>query len=182
MGGSFIESLVTIWMELGLPWNSYTPMYITALGAVIMFPFFLKNIRISQARNLLKRSNSVYGNERKSMEKTAIDKVQDIPHALLGLADQAIAMKRYDLVAEIIEYLPNTVKMRREIQRLERRMAPRNQFDWNKERLKIENLIEAELWGAAEAHFNALPVDIQRTAEAQCLGQLIKMHVNVESV
>ena len=47
------------------------------------------------------------------MEKTAIDKVQDIPHALLGLADQAIAMKRYDLVAEIIEYLPNTVKMRR---------------------------------------------------------------------
>ena len=154
------------------------PIYITLIGAGILLPFFLKNIRISQARNLLKRSNSVYGDERKRLEQAALDKVSDIPAALLGLADQAISMKRYDLVSVIIQRLPDTHKMRREIQRLERRMNPRDSFDWNKVQLKIDNLLDAELFGAAQAHYDTLPSDIQKAPEGIALQQEILTRSN----
>ena len=174
MGGSFIEALITLWIEMGLPWNSSMPIYITLIGAGLLLPFFLKNIRISQARNLLKRSNSVYGEQRKEMEREAVSKVQDIPHALLGLADQAISMKRYDLVDTIIVDLPDTPKMRREIQRLQHRMHPREHFDWSKAELKIENLLEANLVGAAQAHFDQLPIEVQQSLDARALLERIK--------
>ena len=173
MGGSFIEALITLWIEMGLPWNSSMPIYITLIGAGILFPFFLKNIRISQARNLLKRSNAIYGEQRKIMEREAVAKVQDIPDALLGLADQAISMKRYDLVETIILDLPDTAKMRREIQRLQHRMHPRDHFDWTKAELKIENLLEANLVGAAQAHFDQLPNNVQGSSKALELQQRI---------
>ena len=174
MGGSFIEALITLWIEMGLPWDSSMPIYITLIGAGLLLPFFLKNIRISQARNLLKRSNAVYGEERKNMECDAVTKVRDIPHALLGLADQAISMKRYDLVETIIVELPDTVKMRREIQRLQHRMHPREHFDWVKAELKIENLLEANLVSAAQAHFDQLPKDVQQSSDAEALLERIK--------
>ena len=118
MGGGFIDALITIWMDLGLPWTSMTPMYITILGAGILFPFFLRNIRISQARNLMKRSNSLYSEEREEMEQAAIKKVKDIPVALLGLADQAIAMKRNHLAEILLSYVPKTKKYKSNICRI----------------------------------------------------------------
>ena len=162
MGGSFIEALITIWVDLGLPWNKYTPMYITAAGAVIMFPFFLKNIRISQARNLLKRSNSMYHQERQDMEDAALNKVADIPVALLGLADQAIVMKRYALVDRILLMVPKTTKTRREIERIRRKINPQNPKDPISTLLKLETLLTQGLNEAAELEWNALPPHLQR--------------------
>ena len=49
MGGGFIDALITIWMDMGLPWTSQTPLYITLIGASIIFPFFLRSIRISSS-------------------------------------------------------------------------------------------------------------------------------------
>ena len=162
MGGSFIEALITIWVDLGLPWNKYTPMYITAAGAVLMFPFFLKNIRISQARNLLKRSNSLYYQERQEMEDAALKKVADIPVALLGLADQAIVMKRYALVERILVMVPKTTKTRREIERIRRKVDPQNYKDPISTLIKLENLLSQGLNEAVELEWNALPPQVQR--------------------
>lgn len=149
MGGGFIEALITIWVDIGLPWTDNTPLYITLIGAAVLFPFFLRSIRISQARNMIKRSNALYHLERAEMERRAIERVQDIPVALLGLADQAVAMKRTELAETILLHVPKTKKYRREVERIERRIQPRQSLDdWNLIQ-KIRTLIEQEMWDAA---------------------------------
>lgn len=157
MGGGFIEALITIWVDMGLPWTDNTPMYITLIGATVLFPFFLRSIRISQARNMMKRSNSLYNVERSEMEEQAIERVKDIPVALLGLADQAVAMKRTELAETILSYVPKTKKYRREIERIQRRIQPKQSLDhWNLIQ-KIRTLIEQEMWDAAVIQRNKLP-------------------------
>lgn len=149
MGGGFIDALITIWMDMGLPWTSETPLYITLIGAGILFPFFLRSIRISQARNMIKRSNSLYHTERAEMEVKAIQRVIDIPVALLGLADQAVAMKRTQLAETILSHVPRTKKYKREIERIERRIQPKKSLEhWNLIQ-KIKTLIEQEMFEAA---------------------------------
>ena len=174
MGGSFIEALITIWVDLGLPWNKYTPMYITAGGAILIFPFFLKSIRISQARNLLKRSNSIYHKERQAMENAAIAKVSDIPVALLGLADQAIVMKRYALVDRILLMVPNTASTRREIERIQRKMNPKNTKDPIQTLLKLETLLSQDLDDAARIEWDSLPRHIQNRPDYLIVLQQIE--------
>ena len=149
MGGGFIDALITIWMDMGLPWTSRTPLYITLIGASIIFPFFLRSIRISQARNMIKRSNALYHTERAEMESKAIQRVHDIPVALLGLADQAIAMKRTELAETILSHVPRTKKYRREIERIERRIqAKKSLDDWNQIQ-KVKTLLEQDMVDAA---------------------------------
>ena len=149
MGGGFIDALITIWMDMGLPWNSTMPLYITLIGASVLFPFFLRNIRISQARNLIKRSNALYHTERTEMEQQAIDRVKDIPVALLGLADQAVAMKRTHLAEQILTHVPKTKKYRREIERIQNRIEPKKSLNqWNQIQ-KVKTLIEQDMFDAA---------------------------------
>ena len=165
MGGGFIDALITIWMDLGLPWTSMTPMYITILGAGILFPFFLRNIRISQARNLMKRSNSLYSEEREEMEQAAIKKVKDIPVALLGLADQAIAMKRNQLAETLLSYVPKTKKYKREIQRIQLRITPRNSLDNWGQIQKVTILIEQDMFEAARIQRHKIPERFRKEPE-----------------
>ena len=162
MGGGFIDALITIWMDMGLPWTSQTPMYITVIGAAVLFPFFLRSIRISQARNMIKRSNSLYHTERAEMEEKAIQRVHDIPVALLGLADQAISMKRTKLAESILSRVPRTKKYRREIERIEHRIQPKKSLDHWSQIQKIKTLIEQEMFEAAR---------IQRTQIANQYSQ-----------
>ncbi len=171
MGGSFIEALITIWVDLGLPWTKYTPMYVTALGAIIMFPFFLKNIRIAQARNLLKRSNSLYHDEREAMEDAALRKVADIPVALLGLADQAIVMKRYALVDRILLMVPKKQSTSREIERIRRKINPQVPKNPIQILLKLETLLAQELYGAANKEWNSLPSHLKQHPDYQKIAE-----------
>lgn len=158
MGGGFIDALITIWLDMGLPWTSQTPLYITLIGASIIFPFFLRSIRISQARNMIKRSNSLYHTERTEMEVKAIQRVKDIPVALLGLADQAVAMKRTQLAETILTHVPKTKKYRREIERIERRIQPKKSLNhWNQIQ-KVKTLLEQEMFEAARIQRQQIPI------------------------
>lgn len=177
MGGGFIDALITIWMDLGLPWTSMTPLYITILGAGVLFPFFLRNIRISQARNLLKRSNALYAEEREQMEQSAIQKVKDIPVALLGLADQAIAMKRIHLAETLLSYVPKTKKYRREVQRIQLRIAPKNSLDNWGQIQKITTLIEQDMFEAARIQRQKLPGDLRSEPEVVWIDEQLAQHI-----
>lgn len=139
-GGSFLESIITILVELGIPWEPWMANLIVFGGAMILFPFFLRNIRISQARNKLKRSNVIYGEERRAMEVEAMEKVKDIPTALLGLADQAIVMKRYELAEEFISHVPRTKKYKRELVAIYKKINPDSHRNLPSELLAIEQL------------------------------------------
>jgi len=176
MGGGFIDALITIWMDLGLPWTSMTPMYITILGAGILFPFFLRNIRISQARNLLKRSNSLYSEEREDMEQAAIKKVKDIPVALLGLADQAIAMKRNHLAETLLSYVPKTKKYRREVQRIQLRITPKNSLDNWGQIQKVTTLIEQDMFEAARIQRHKIPERFISEPEVIWIDEQLEEH------
>ena len=157
MGGGFIDALITIWMDMGLPWTSQTPLYITLISASIIFPFFLRSIRISQARNMIKRSNSLYHTERAEMEAKAIQRVKDIPVALLGLADQAVAMKRTQLAETILTHVPKSKKYRREIERIEHRIQPKKSLNhWNQIQ-KVKTLLEQEMISAAKKQRSQIP-------------------------
>ncbi len=171
MGGGFIDALITIWLDMGLPWTSMTPVYITAIGATLLFPFFLRSIRISQARNLLKRSNALYHEQRREMEQQAIQKVKDIPVALLGLADQAIAMKRIQLAEEILTFVPMTKKYKRELQRVQRRIRPKNSIDSWAQIEKIKTLISQEMFAAAKIQRDKLPESVESDAEVLWIDQ-----------
>ncbi len=176
MGGGFIDALITIWMDLGLPWTSMTPLYITLIGAGVLFPFFLRNIRISQARNLLKRSNSLYHQERLNMEQLAIAKVQDIPVALLGLADQAIAMKRIQLAEEILTHVPDTKKYRPEKRRIAQRISPTSSLDHWVQIQKVQNLISQEMWDAAKIQRLQIPDSYCQEEEVIWIDEQLALH------
>ncbi len=180
MGGGFIDALITIWMDMGLPWTSMTPVYITAIGATVLFPFFLRNIRISQARNLLKRSNSLYHEERTEMEKQAIQKVKDIPVALLGLADQAISMKRVKLAEEILTFVPRNKKYKREVQRIHHRIRPKDTVDTWAQIEKIKTLISQEMFIAAKIQRDKLPTSLKSDPEVQWIDQQLSNVKDVE--
>ena len=108
---------------------------------VLMLPFFLRNIRIAQARKALKKSNSYYHAERRELEEKAISKVKDIPTAMLGLADEAIRMKRYDLAQELIEYVPKTKRYRRELFRIHQKINPDINRSLPQEIMAIEQMM-----------------------------------------
>ncbi len=168
-GGSFLESLITILIELGIPWEPWMANLIVFGGALFLFPFFLRNIRISQARNKLKRSNVVYGEERRSMELEALEKVKDIPTALLGLADQAIVMKRYELAEEFISHVPRTKKYKRELLAIHKKINPDSNRNLPSELLAIEQLkanglneLAEKRWSEAKKRWpNAIELDAE---------------------
>ena len=156
MGGGFIDALITIWMDMGLPWTSQTPLYITLIGASIIFPFFLRSIRISQARNMIKRSNPLYHTERAEMEDKAIGRVKDIPVALLGLADQAVAMKRTQLAETIFTHVPKTKNIEERSSELHRIQPKKSLNHWNQIQ-KVKTLLEQEMIEAAKIQRSQIP-------------------------
>ena len=152
MGASFLDAFITLLIELGMPWTERTPFYLVGIFVLILFPFFLRNIRIGQARNLLKRSNTVFHEERRNMEQAAIQKVADIPTALLGLADQALSMQRRGLAEEIIQLVPSNRKYRYELQKLQLKIHPPPP-PIEQELFVIEQLIENGLLEVAHNRF-----------------------------
>ena len=180
MGGGFIDALITIWMDMGLPWTSQTPLYITLIGAGILLPFFLRSIRISQARNMIKRSNSLYHTERAEMEVKAIQRVIDIPVALLGLADQAVAMKRTQLAETILSHVPRTKKYRREIERIERRIQPKKSLEhWNLIQ-KIKTLIEQEMFEAASIQRKQIDNQYREEPDVVWIDEQLKSNLPIQ--
>ena len=178
---TLIQSIFTLLHEMGIsdrylsdPSMKY---YLMIIFAMVMFPFFLRNIRISQARNLLKRSNVVFHEERKMMEQQAIEKVKDISHALLGLADQAIQMHRHELALEILTLLrENSVhykKHKREIQRLQRVLRPKPSQNLLEEIVLIERFVENELWALAQEHTTKAKEQWPNAQELDVLQSLI---------
>lgn len=150
MGGSFLESVFAILAELGIPWEPWMAQVLVFGGAILMLPFFLRNIKIGQARNKLKRSNSIYGPERREMEVAAIEQVKDIPNALLGLADQAIVMKRYALAEELISHVPRIKKHKLELISIYKKINPETHRNLPSEILAIEQLKANGLHEVAE--------------------------------
>jgi hypothetical protein len=133
-----------------------------------MLPFFLRNIKIGQARNKLKRSNSIYGPERREMEVEALEKVKDIPTALLGLADQAIVMKRYELAEEFIAYVPRTKKYKLELISIYKKINPETHRNLPSEILAIEQLKANGLDESAEKRWREAK---RRWPNAEELGE-----------
>ena len=155
MGASFLDALITLMIEFGLPWTPKTPYFLVGIFALVMLPFFLRNIRIGQARNLLKRSNTVFHLERQKMENAAISKVADIPTALMGLADQAISMKRFELAEKILALVPMERKYRHELHKLQLKINPPPP-PIEKEIFAIEQLLENSLIEVAENRYQKL--------------------------
>lgn len=178
---TLIQSIFTLLHEMGVSDRYlYAPSmkyYLMIIFAMVMFPFFLRNIRISQARNLLKRSNVVFHDERKMMERQAIEKVKDISHALLGLADQAIQMQRNELALEILALLrDNTThhkKHKREIQRLQRLLQPKSSQNLLEEVVLIERFVENELWTLAQEHTTKAKEHWPNAPELDALQEMI---------
>ena len=136
---------------------------------VVMLPFFLRNIRIAQARKALKKSNSYYHAERRKLEEIAIAKVKDIPTAMLGLADEAIRMKRYDLAQELIGYVPTTKRYRRELVRIHQKINPSVNRSLPQEVMAIEQM---QANGLIEASQRRLQEARNRWPESQDLIDL----------
>jgi len=150
MSGSFLDTIIAILIEFGVPWQPWMAKLLPIPVFFLMLPFFLRNIRISQARKLLKRSDSFFSDERRGMEITAINKVKDIPTAMLGLADEAIRMHRYELAQELIGYVPPNNKYRRELVRIHQKINPSALRTKETELLAIERLLENNLFESAQ--------------------------------
>jgi hypothetical protein len=150
MSGSFLDTIIAILIEFGVPWQPWMAKLLPIPVFLLMLPFFLRNIRISQARKLLKRSNVFFREERREMEKNAINKVKDIPTAMLGLADEAIKMQRYELAQELIGYVPASNKYRRELVRIHQKINPSALRTKETEILAIERLLENNLFESAQ--------------------------------
>ena len=171
MRAGLLDALVTIWRDMGLPWTENTPYYLTVAVMVVFLPFFLRNIRISQARNLLKRSNVVYHEERRQMEDAAIARVQDIPIALLGLADQAVSLKRFELVDRILTHVPKNKSYRREIERIQQRIQPTTSMDDWSQIQKVHTLIEQEMWQAARIQRSKISSNFEGSEEVRLIDR-----------
>jgi hypothetical protein len=149
MGNSFLDTIIMILLEFGVPWEPWMAKFLPIPVFILLLPFFLRNIRIAQARKAIKRSNSYYQAKRRSLEVEAIEKVKNIPTALLGLADEAIKMQRYDLAQEIISLVPRNKKYRRELIRIHNKINPPSVQSEQDELIAIEKLIENEVYKAA---------------------------------
>ena len=120
---SFLDSIVLILAEFGIEWTPLLNGVFIAVVACLMLPFYLRSIRISRARKHLKRAQHLPFEERVALENEAIALVRSTPQALIGLAEQAISIKRYLLAEDILSQLPNKPKWRRHAQRLQRKMG-----------------------------------------------------------
>ena len=84
------------------------------------------------------------------MEFKAIQRVKDIPVALLGLADQGCGDEATQLAETILTHVPKSKKYRREIERIEHRIQPKKSLNhWNQIQ-KVKTLLEQEMIEAAK--------------------------------
>ena len=146
---SFLDSIVLILAEFGIEWTPFMNGVFIATVACFMLPFYLRSIRISRARKYLKRAQHLPFEERVALEQEAIDLVRSTPQALVGLAEQAIGIKRYLLADEILSELPNKPKWRRHAQRLQRKMGGKKSEADQQEQV-IQELMDQGLFEAAK--------------------------------
>ena len=176
MTGSFLDAIISILIEFGVPWEPWMANVLPVPVFILMLPFFLRNIRIAQARKALKKSNSYYHDERRELEVKAIAKVKDIPTAMLGLADEAIRMNRYDLAQELIGYVPKTKRYRRELVRIHQKINPSVNRSLPQEVMAIEQMMANGLIEASEKRLHKAKI---RWPESQ---ELIALELNLASI
>ena len=151
--GGLSQLLSDIFGLLGiqLPWWSGIVIGITV--AIVFFPLFLKSTRAQRARKLLHRSG-VEISGTKEMEDQAIEMVKNDSNALLSMASIAEKQKRYQLVARILNQIPNPQKYKKDIRKLRSKITPRGDLTPTSAAVAIEALLNEGLHKAAQNRFD----------------------------
>ena len=151
--GGLSQVLSDIFNLLGIqvPW--WSGIAIGLVVAILFFPLFVKSTRAQRARKLL-RNSGIEISGTKEMEDRAIDMVKNDPHSLLSLASIAEKQKRYKLVGRILQQIPNPQSHKKEIRRLQSKIAPRGDLTPTSAAVIIESLLEEGFTQAAKNRFD----------------------------
>lgn len=127
-------------------------MWILGVLVVLCIPFIFRSIYTSQARKLLKKSHLYYNESRRDIEDQAIYKVRNNPHALLGLAEDAVKMGRDDFAFRVLDLLPVKAKWKRERNLIKNRLTQkRKPLTLEGVILKSDQLLKEDMVEAAES-------------------------------
>jgi len=140
-GGGITKALTELLAAAGIQLDPWVGPAVALGFAILLFPWFLRNIHTSRARKFLKRSAGLGGVVRDEMESQALALVSTNPMGQIAIAEEAVRQGRYRLARDILKELQSEKRsVLRERRRLLVKMEPRDPVTLAAAILVIERL------------------------------------------
>ena len=152
--GGLTDTLGALLASLGIELPSWLVPSLALLVLLVLMPVLKKNNQTRRARKLLVRSAHLGSVEREALQDRALALVVDHPQGLLALAEEAERRGLRSFARRALHEVPLTGRLRSERHRLERRMESPPPVSAEAEAAVVERLLEAGMFGAAEARFS----------------------------
>ena len=122
MRGGISQTINEFFQSVGIDLPSWAGIVIVILILMCFFPVFVKNARTQKARILWKSSFYEPKEKRDSLQRAALQLVENNPSGLFSLIELAIHHGHLRIAEDTLQAVPISKKNRKEIRRLQFRI------------------------------------------------------------